>query len=369
MSDDTLKKQDIVASQASLESGAPYYIRSNLRRYMRKFVSRILCLVCMLSLGFLWLGGVAMAEDGEEAAEDESTAKPATSISISPVSKILQLDANSVYEDSFKITNNGSSQLKFEVHASPYSYVFSEETNDYQLGFSQENNYTQIVRWITFKDKNGDYVANPYFVVGPDETVVVEYRISTPASIPAGGQYAVLFAHTISEDTTSGGVKTEASPGMVVYGRANGETIVTGEISSLTINQSISDGETTKGIINAASKVKNTGNVDFMASGTLKVEGIFGRSYYETPANRGKASIIPEAELAVSDQWDDTPYFGLFKATWTVGAAGESESISQIILILPAPILVTMILLLTIVIIWITIMLRRRKERRSRFMV
>lgn len=334
---------------------------------MRKLVLRILCLTCVLSLGFLWFGGRALAEDGEGAGEEIK--KAATSISISPVSKLLQLEANTVYEDSFRISNNGSGILKFEVYASPYSYVFSEEENEYQLGFNNENNYTQIVRWITFKDTDGNYVENPRFVANPGETVQVEYRISTPASIPAGGQYAVLFAHTLSSDSASGGIKTEASPGLIVYGRSNGETITDGEISDINIGQIVDDGEGSKNVINASAKAKNTGNVDFMASGTLRVESIFGRTYYETPVTQGKTSVIPESELAVSDKWEGTPYFGLFRVTWTVTAANKSDTISQIILILPTPIIVVMILLLTIITIWIIVMVRRRKERRSRFMV
>ena len=106
-----------------------------------------------------------------------------------------------------------------------------------------------------------------------------------------------------------------------------------------------------------------------MAVGTLKVEGIFGRSYYETPNTKGRVSIIPETELAVSDTWEETPYFGIFKATWTVTAAGQTETISQVIFLLPLPIIVIALLLLTIVIVWITIVVRKRKERRSKFAV
>ena len=225
-----------------------------------------------------------------------------------------------------------------------------------------------VTRWITFRDVNGDYVENPHFTAEPGESVEIGYRITTPSSLPSGGQYAVLFAHTISDPATTSGIKTEASPGLIVYGRANGETTIAGEISNLKINKTLKDDEEVKKVINASAKAKNTGNVDFMASGQLKVTGIFGRVYYETPSNRGRVSVIPESELTVSDEWEDTPYFGLFNVTWTVMAAGEEESISQMVLILPAPIIVVMILLLTIIIIWIIIMVRKRRERRSRLL-
>lgn len=303
----------------------------------------------------------AMAEDGGS--------KAATSISISPVSKILQLEPNTEYENVFTVTNNSESEMKFEVYAAPYSYTHDESQDVYKLGFNQENGYTQIVRWITFKNTAGDFVEKAEFVTGPNGTTEVTYRVSTPSSLPAGGQYAVLFAHTLSGTTNANGIRTEASPGLVLYGRASGETILTSEISDLKINQTIKKGTDIKNIINASAKITNTGNVDFTAAGALKVQGIFGQVYYETPEGRGRISIIPETQLSVSDQWDETPYFGFFRATWMVSAAGKTEITEQMILILPPPILVGMILLLTIIVVWIIIMIRKRKERRSRFMV
>ena len=312
--------------------------------------------------------GVAFVANGKAYADENV----GTSISISPVSKILQLSANSVYEDSFKISNNGGSDMKFEVYAAPYAYTYSESDDTYQLGFSRENSYTQIVRWITFKQTDGNYAEKAVFTAAPNSNVEVTYRISTPESIPAGGQYAVLFAHTLSDSTNASGIKTEASPGLVVYGRGEGETHASSEISKLEIKNTMMVDNVEKPIINASAKVKNTGNVDFMASGKLKVTGIFGQVYYETSgtSNKSRVSIIPEAELPLSDSWDETPFFGLFNVQWTVtGNGGTTETITRFIIIMPPAILITIILLLTIVIVWIIIMVRKRKERRSKFMV
>ena len=127
-----------------------------------------------------------------------------------------------------------------------------------------------------------------------------------------------------------------------------------------------------KSIINASAKVKNTGNVDFMASGRLKVTGIFGQVYYETQgvSAKSRVSIIPEAELPVTDSWDETPFFGFFNVEWTVtGSGGASETITRFVAIIPPVILIVTILLLTIIIIWIIIVIRKRKVRRSKFMV
>ncbi len=339
---------------------------------MRSHISKFSALTLAAVLGLGFCQGFNAYAEGEETQIDQASLEAATSISISPVSKFLQLEGDNTYEDSFKVSNAGSNPLKFEVYVAPYSFTQQEGSEDYQLGFNRETAFTQMTRWITFKDSSGSFVSSPKFTAEPGESVEVTYRISTPSSIPAGGQYAVLFAHTLS-DSTSGGIKTEASPGLIIYGRSVGDTVTTGEMRNLEIKQSIKDKDSNsdevKNLINASAKVKNTGNVDFMAVGTLKVEGIFGRNYYETPSTKGRVSIIPETELAVSDTWTDTPYFGLFKVTWTVSAAGNTETITSMILLLPLPILVISLLLLTIIVVWIIIMVRKRKERRSKFAV
>lgn len=336
---------------------------------MKSYMKKISTALAVLALG-LCFGISAPAAHAE--GESDLTKTAATSISISPVNKILQLAASSVYEDSFKVSNNGPNEMEFEVYAAPYSYTYSEEDASYKLGFNKENTYTQITRWITFRDTNGNYVEKTTYTAAPGTSVEVAYRITTPSSIPAGGQYAVLFAHTLSSDNGGSGIKTEASPGLVIYGRSEGETVVAGEMSDLKINETKLVDKETKNIINGTAKVKNTGNVDFMASGKLKVTGIFGNTYYETPATstRARTSIIPEAELSISDSWDDTAYFGLFNVSWTVSLTdGTSETVEKLVLLLPTPIIVLMIFLLTIIIVWIIISVRKRKERRSRFMV
>lgn len=353
-----------------------------MKKHFVKFTTVALVGLTILSGVAFSLVNLAYAEDSQgEETETAEEVKNGTSISITPVSRIFQLSPNSTYDDVLKVTNDGSSAINFEVYAAPYSYVQSEETGDYSLGFNKENNYTQITRWIRIMDQNGNYVERPTFTAEPGKTVEVNYRISTPGSLPAGGQYAVLFAHTISSSSSGSGIKTEASPGMVIYGRADGETIVASEISDMKISQTITkevateeNGQTVRketvlNHINASARVKNTGNLDFNARAVLKVEGILGGAYYETEETAARTSIIPEAELVLSDEWENTPSFGLYKATWTVTVGDETQTTEMVIFLLPPSVIIISIILLTFIIIWIIIGVRKRKERRSRLSV
>ena len=319
--------------------------------------------LCAFGLALLVFGLNFVSVPGVYADEEETSNVGGTSISLEPVSTILQIASDETYTKTFKVNNDGDGEMRIEVYAAPYSYVYSDEEEQYKLGFTNENNYTQISRWITFEDSNGNYVEKPTFLIDPHKSLEITFKITTPSNIPSGGQYAVIFAHTISSAASGSGIRTEARPGMIVYGRSlEGESIIESEFSDLKIGEE-------EGKIFGSAKVKNTGNVDFNAKGVLKVDPIIGFGSYETPVNTGRLSVIPEAELVLSNVWEETSGFGIFKATFTVSVGEKTESIERIMVHLPLFVIVIIIILLTFLTIWIIITVRRRKERRSRLAI
>ena len=105
---------------------------------MKSFVSKVSCIAVSIILGSVFCFSGAVFAEEEQSLTDEM-AKAATSISISPVSKVLQLEPDKVYEDSFDVANNGDDNMKFEVYASPYSYTFSEEVKTLFYRFLKTN--------------------------------------------------------------------------------------------------------------------------------------------------------------------------------------------------------------------------------------
>ena len=326
--------------------------------------------VMMLSMGLASPFRAFAEEKTESEQSEEQTENRGTSISLMPVSKVLQLASDSTYEDTLTITNDGGKPMEIEVYAAPYSYVYSEEEDTYKLGFNNENNFTQIIRWITFDDGTGKWVKTAKYSIPANDSLAVKYRISTPSNIPAGGQYAVIFAHTLTSVISANGVRTEASPGMVIYGRSTeGETKIAPQISDMNVQLGVTENGTKRDNFYASAKIKNDGNVDFTAVGVLKVDGIIGGGSYETSANAGRISVIPESELLLADEWKDSPAFGLYKVTWTVTAGEETETIETVIFVNPLLAIIITIIVLTIIIVWIIIVSRKRKERHSRLAV
>ena len=334
---------------------------------MKKKYTKLLTFALAAILGLSFFVNNSYAEENTE-----EEPKPAQGISmgIEPTSKTIQLKSESVYDNTIKITNDSETDIKTEIYAAPYSYIYSEEDDAYKLGYSNQNNFTQISRWITIEDQNGNFVSKPTYTIKAKESIKVTYRITTPKNIPAGGQYAVIFVHGLASTTTSNGIKAEPNIGMIIYGRSSeGESDISSEISNMEISTSITDSNGTKNIFNASAKVKNTGNIDFNAYGTLKVDPIIGFSSYETE-RKVPVSIIPETELVVRDEWENTPSFGLYKITWTVEAGGENtQTIERVVFLISPLFIIIVIILLTIITIWIIIASRRRKERRSRLAV
>lgn len=292
-----------------------------------------------------------------------------TGLSISPVNKTLTLEGGKTYdEDSFVVKNVGTEEASFRVYASPYSAA----DENYNMNFSSETNYTQISRWISFKDNNGNFTNEVTYTVPACSEQEITYKVVTPESIPNGGQYAVIFAEGIN-NSSDGGIKAISRVGLLVYGRATGTTINTAEISGLEILKNAEDSlsskdgkKITKAVIHATATVKATGNVDINAQSTLTVKNLFGGELYKNTSNN---SVLPESTRKIVDVWEETPYFGIFWVTYTVTAAGVPQEITSLVFLLPLPILVAILVLVAVIVIWIVAMVKKKRARKSRYMI
>lgn len=281
-------------------------------------------------------------------------------VQIFPTNSTVTLEAGKTSEYVLKVTNPSKTEATtYQIFTSPYSYTYLPDQDEYALGFSTENNYTQITRWISFKNDSGNFVPNLTVSIKPEETREITYRIAAPANIPNGGQYAIIFAQTVNDSSDDNGIKTSARAGVIIYGHAVGETIKAANILESSIDKSFLTG----GKITASGKVQNTGNIDIDVISTLKIDNIFGFNFY----NKEKTNkVIPETTMKISDEWDDTAFFGIFRTTWTIKVGDKIEEKTGIVLIMPVAVMVVMGLLLTVVIIWIIILIKKRSERKSR---
>ncbi|MBQ3310205.1 hypothetical protein IJG73_02075 [Candidatus Saccharibacteria bacterium] len=308
--------------------------------------------VFLAALGVIFLGAFAATP---VYAEGEDT-KPAIWLQISPVSERVVLEPGKSLDYQFNVENIGGEAFTYKVYATPYGVT----NKTYELNFSTETERTQVSRWITFQDANGNFAQEVSYTIEPGTKQTIPYRISVPASIPDGGQYATIFAESIpsSAASQSSGIKTVSRVGLVIYGRSTGETVNDAEILDYQFNSFLTSGQ-----VNSSATVKNSGNTDFETRYNLVVKSLFGKTIFEKKA---VYDVLPDTERDVAVEWPETPLFGIFRITSTVTALDQSEDHTKIVLIIPLFILIIMLVLLTILVIWLIMIIRKRKEQKSR---
>ena len=319
-------------------------------------LKRVVSAVALVVTSF---AGVTMLAPNVAAEDDNKDSKPAVWLQISPVSSRVTLEAGKALEYSFTVSNIGSEEFTYKVYAAPYTI----KSESYDVNFSEDTNRTQISRWIEFKDKDGNWGETAEYTIPSDGKQTVEYRVNVPEDVPDGGQYAAIFAETQpnADGGSSSGLKTVSRAGLIVYGRTNGDTRETSEISDFEFQTFLTTGKVFTG-----ARVTNTGNTDFEAKYSMTIKSLFGKSIYEKD---NSYNVLPDTTRKIHMEWDDTPAFGIFRATARVSAAGEVHEENKIVMIVPLFIIIIVIILLTILIVWTIILIKKRNEQKAKLIV
>lgn len=320
--------------------------------------------------GLAILGGVAMPSQLVFAEEKEQENESRSALEITPSGARLTFAPGEVLEGhathcptgdsgcSITVRNIGTGPVNFKVYMSPY--VVSGEANELSFSEDAATPRTQLSRWITVKNKEGEYVKEAIFHVEPNESYTVEYRIEVPEDIPGGSQYAVIWAQ-IMNDGTGGGIETVGQIGAVLTGRSTEDSRETAEITEYDFTKFTFDGP-----LHASATVKNTGNVDFAAKYYYTAKTIFGKELYK---KEDFIAAYPDTTYHINLDWEETPFLGIFQVEWKVVAADQTKTETAVVMIMPVIVIIVVILLLTVIIIWIIIISRKRKERKARKLV
>lgn len=257
------------------------------------------------------------------------------------------------------VRNIGSAPIRYKVYTSPYAV----KGEDNELSFADEasTTYTQLAKWITIQNTEGEYVPEAEFYVQPGERQVVRYRVTVPDEIPGGSQYAVIWAQMMSDGDSSGGIETIGQVGAVLTGRSTEDIRETATITEYDFTRF-----TFSGPLHAQATIENTGNVDFMAHSYYTAKTLFGKELYSEEI---KTPAYPGTTYHVNFDWEDAPFLGIFSVEWKVQAADAEHIESHIVVIMPIIVIIVMVLLLTVLIIWTIIIIRKHKERKARKLV
>ena len=318
---------------------------------MKRLISSFLLALSALAIV---AAPVALATDGEA---------PQINFRVSPVGERIRLDAGEQIEKVLNITNQSDVDSRIRLYAAPYTV----EGQNYDSNFSTETPRTQIHRWIEFDQTDVTVVEEEgqptkyEYPVAAQKTFTANYTITVPEDVADGGQYAIIFVESVSDaesssDTTS--IKTNYRIGVPILANIGGATRDGAEIIDLKLPVFFIGSNNR--LITGSTVVRNTGNTDFPMVQTLEVKTIFGREVYKDSRS---ADVFPDTERAEKLAWEETPFIGIFWATYTVNALEQTSTSSHIVIVLPIFIVILIILLLTISIIWLILILGKRRER------
>lgn len=249
------------------------------------------------------------------------------SIVLSPVSKHYEVTAGSSTSDTFKVINDGKVAYDFVVYARPYSV--SDES--YQPDFISKPQNADAYKWVQF-DK-------PSYHIEPGQTVDVPYTIRVPKGSTPGGHYGVLFAETQpSGDTQGNVVKRTKRVGAILYMTVKGDVRTGGSLESVDVpflqyNRPLT----------TAQRVKNSGNIDFTASTTMKVYDLLGGEKFSTTR---EYPVLPQTTRRAAVEWPGASWLGLYRVELTTSFLDTKSSSTHYVLLVPVWVYLTLGLLI-----------------------
>jgi len=313
----------------------------------------LFAIILTLALSF---SVVSPAVYAEESGEVHDTAPE---LSVSPATTSVSLKPGASMDYTLVVTNDKTEDLHITAYVSPYSI----QNEDYDVDFEKETNRTQLSRWIKFVNNDGSTTESYQAIVPATSKSYVNYRVTVPEDIPAGGQYAAIFIQTgdDAKPLESSGISAASRVGVIIYGRGLGETDEKAEVTELNVPAFM-----TSGPVKASALITNTGNTDIEVEYSFTVNSIVGAELYHS---EGKDPILPDAARRIKSEWESTQPMGIFRVTYKVSTLDQNYEVSKLIIILPVYMIVIALFVLTLLIIWIIILIRKRRERKSRLVV
>lgn len=284
-------------------------------------------------------------------------------LQISPVRlDVEKLEPGTTYTDVFKVQNTGAKAYAFTTGVTPYS-VSNTEDGEYRPNYESETSYTDIANWITLSAYEG------YVEPGSQQEITV--TINVPSDVPAGGQYAMIYAQLDSDETSAkneehdsdagASFSIEQRVGLIVYADVDGETRKEAEILDLNIPTFMFQPP-----VSSTSLVKNDGNIHANVEYTLQVFPLFSdEEVYTNEENPTILTVLPETRRFNTISWEGSPQLGLFRVRATVKIFDETKELEKLVFICPIWFLFVILLIIFCALFWLITRMRGRKQQRN----
>ncbi|MBQ8996602.1 hypothetical protein IJ095_01045 [Candidatus Saccharibacteria bacterium] len=224
-------------------------------------------------------------------------------LELSPLEFRFSLDDSSTFRESFTVTNSGPEPLSVRFVAAPAPGL-------------ENPAYGALARWVSFSESS--------VTLPPGASQTISFSVTAPDSLPAGGQYAVLYAEALPE-TSGEGIDLLSRVGLRLYASSSAEArrsvgFSSPELPWILVGAPLSTSLT----------VTNSGNLDFSVVTSFTVTSPSGKQLYTDSVS---TELLPESSKTVYQEWGDSPSFGLYRLNYTAQALDTSLSASRLVFV------------------------------------
>lgn len=248
------------------------------------------------------------------------------SITLTPVSTSVTVDAGSARSGSFTVVNDGTLEYTFIVYAAPYSVA----NYTYDPDYTTIKDNTDAFQWVQFDQTS--------WTLGPGERVEVPYTLRVPEGAAPGGHYGVLFAETQPRSDGGTQVLRKKRVGSTLLVKVNGDYTTAGKTADMMI-----DWLQLTPPLTATARIENSGNVDFSAATKMRVRDALGNVRYQQEI---ESTVYPGTVRDVRAAWQNAPWFGLYRVELETKVLDTAETTGSYVLIAPVWLLIIMALAL-----------------------
>lgn len=256
----------------------------------------------------------------------------AEGFTVSPINqdKVLIPGSQDIITITLANAAGATSATEYEISLSPFSM-----SNDDNVSFEDDGNYSQIVNWISFDDKKG--------VLEPNESRDITFTVNVPEDAPAGGQYCAIIVTV--DGGKEGMIDQKFSMSHLVFAEVAGETIRKGELNSIDVSSFLFSGN-----ITAGASITNLGNVHSRVKHTLQVYPLIGGEELYTNEEKPQENVImPEATRYTNISWEETPSIGVFRVKYTVEFEGVKNELDKIVIVCPLWLIFIIVLIVILI--------------------
>lgn len=273
---------------------------------------------------------------------------------VTPMNQEISLSPGEVYEGSITVINPSyaTEDFSYKVEVTPYGVA----GEDYTADLLSESDRTAISKWIKIVEPTGE--------IKPNESKKVNFTITVPENVPAGGQYATIAVSSNKDAASVNGVSVQNvfEIASVIYAKVAGETIQDGEIKENNVPSFVF----TKPVMLSAF-ITNNGNIHETATFTITVSDFFtGQVILPTEENTGVYTevIMPETTRYTEREVSELPDLGVVKVSQTINYNGQTSTVEKNIIICPIWFLVLIFLTIAAIITAIIVLIKKHRHKK-----